>query len=161
MLAAADNRWRLGPNVAVDIWEWETYLRRSTDAPLPDDVRNQLCVANRALAAGVPAALLRSQLCGKVETALQDMRKRCVARLIDDAFLTGDAPLALDLAREVLGIDPYCEVWHESIARAHLAMGNDTAAQLQLREYAEILRSELGVVASPRLLAEFPTLAAS
>lgn len=57
----------------------------------------------------------------------------------------GDHARSQDVASQLLSIDPLCELAHQSVIRAHLAMNNRSLALRHYQEFRERLDRELGV----------------
>lgn len=67
------------------------------------------------------------------------------ARLLRILERDGDHRRGLEIAGQVLSVDPLCELAHQSVIRAHLAMNNRSLALRHYQEYREALDRELGV----------------
>jgi DNA-binding SARP family transcriptional activator len=137
--------WSLGFDVTVDFWEWQQRLRQAAAVPATPELRDQLTDAYDQLLLAVKDAPTRSEVDAELERAAQDLLRSVAAFLVEEALVAGDFGRVLAIARAVLPIDPYAEIWHESIVRAHRRTGNDRAALDHLTRYAELLQTELGV----------------
>ena len=68
------------------------------------------------------------------------------ARLLRVLERDGDYRRGLEIAGQVLSVDPLCELAHRSIISAHLALNNRSLALKHYQEFREKLDRELGVV---------------
>jgi DNA-binding SARP family transcriptional activator len=138
-------RWSLGPNVTVDLWEWEKLLHEARAMPLTIATRAKLTEAYHELLAAGTGTSSGATLAVDAEQAVADLLRKIAPILVEEALLSGDTTSVLEISRGILSIDPYAEVWHESIVKAHLRVGNNRAARGQLAEYASLLNAEFGV----------------
>jgi DNA-binding SARP family transcriptional activator len=67
------------------------------------------------------------------------------ARLLRVLEREGDHRRGLEIAGQVLSVDPLCELAHQSVIRAHLAMNNRSFALKHYQEFRAKLDRELGV----------------
>jgi DNA-binding SARP family transcriptional activator len=134
----------LGPAITVDLCEWRSILERVDAGPLDTAARSDLSIGFAALASAPNERFMRSPLYSELDEMCGSLHRRIGARLVEDALLRRQAPLAVRYARALLALDPYGEAWHEAIMRAHLQMDNATAARAQLESYRRILALELG-----------------
>ncbi|WP_409758093.1 BTAD domain-containing putative transcriptional regulator [Aestuariivirga sp.] len=67
------------------------------------------------------------------------------ARLLRVLEREGDHRRSLEIATQVLSVDPLCELAHQSVIRAHLAMNNRSLALRHYQQFREKLDRELGV----------------
>ncbi len=67
------------------------------------------------------------------------------ARLLRILDREGDHRRGLEIAGQVLSVDPLCELAHQSVIRAHLASNNRSFALKHYQEFREKLDRELGV----------------
>lgn len=67
------------------------------------------------------------------------------ARLLRVLEREGDHRRGLEIAGHVLSVDPHCELAHQSVIRAHLAMNNRSLALRHYQEFREKLDHDLGV----------------
>jgi len=67
------------------------------------------------------------------------------ARLLRVLEREGDHRRGLEIAGQVLSVDPLCELAHQSVIRAHLAMKNRSLALRHYQEFREKLDRDLGV----------------
>ena len=152
IVVADRDRWTLGPDVTVDFWEWQQLLRQAGAVPSTPELRDRLTDAYHQLLIAVKDAPARSEVDAELERAAHDLLRGVAAFLVEEALLAGDSGRVLEIARAVLPIDPYAEIWHESIVRAHRRAGNDRAARDHLVHYADLLQKELGVTFPRHLL---------
>jgi TolB-like protein len=76
---------------------------------------------------------------------LDDLWCEATARLLRVLEREGDHRRSLDVAGRLLSIDPLCELAHQSVIRAHIAMNNRSLALRHYQEFREKLDRELGV----------------
>ncbi len=145
LLLCEHGRWTLGRAVSVDLWAYERLLREARAVQLGPALRADLLAAYEELRTAGASASMRSVLADEIERGATGMLRKIAALLVEDALVRGDTTAVLEIARGVMTVDPYAEVWHESIVKAHLRTGNDRAAQSQLAEYATLLDAELGI----------------
>jgi DNA-binding SARP family transcriptional activator len=101
-------------------------------------------IAARSLLAGIEAEWL-----ARARQALRETRVRALECLASVALANGEHPLAAQLAREVVDLEPFHETGWQRLMRAHAGGGNRAEA---LRVYArckKLLAEELGVAPSP------------
>lgn len=71
------------------------------------------------------------------------------ARLLRVLERDGDHRRSQDIAGRLLSVDPLCELAHQSVIRAHIAMNNRSLALRHYQEFREKLDRELGVEPDP------------
>ena len=76
---------------------------------------------------------------------LDNLWCEATARLLRVLEREGDHRRSLDVAGRLLSIDPLCELAHQSVIRAHIAMNNRSLALRHYQEFREKLDRELGV----------------
>ncbi|NJO35041.1 MAG: hypothetical protein HC869_19935 [Rhodospirillales bacterium] len=76
--------------------------------------------------------------------ALDNQWCEATARLLRILEREGDHRRSLDVAGRLLSIDPLCELAHQSVIRAHIAMNNRSLALRHYQEFREKLDRELG-----------------
>jgi adenylate cyclase len=77
--------------------------------------------------------------------SLDNLWCEAAARLLRVLERDGDHRRSLEIAARLLPIDPLCELAHQSVIRAHLAMNNRSFALRHYKEFRERLDRELGV----------------
>ena len=77
--------------------------------------------------------------------SLDNLWCEATARLLRVLEREGDHQQSLDVAGQLLSVDPLCELAHQSVIRAHLAMNNRSFALRHYQEFREKLDRELGV----------------
>lgn len=77
--------------------------------------------------------------------ALDNLWCEATARLLRVLEREGDHRRSLDIAGRLLSVDPLCELAHQSVIRAHIAMNNRSLALRHYQEFREKLDRELGV----------------
>jgi DNA-binding SARP family transcriptional activator len=75
---------------------------------------------------------------------LDNLWCEATARLLRVLEREGDHGRSQDVAGQLLSIDPLCELAHQSVIRAHLAMNNRSLALRHYQEFREKLDHELG-----------------
>src|SRR5215813_1199634 len=76
--------------------------------------------------------------------SLDNLWCEATARLLRVLEREGDHRRSLDVAGRLLSIDPLCELAHQSVIRAHLAMNNRSFALRHYQEFREKLHREFG-----------------
>lgn len=76
---------------------------------------------------------------------LDNLWCEATARLLRVLEREGDHRRSLEVAGGLLSVDPLCELAHQAVIRAHLAMSNRSFALRHYREFRERLDRELGV----------------
>ena len=143
-LICSSERWALGPEVTLDLWEWERMASQAGPVPSIEPQRNALFATFDALLAGPAPSLARSHLGARLDMAFLELLQRVGSALIDDAFARRDLAGAARLARSAIAVDPYRERWHEALIRAQVDQGDLFAARSSLRSYQATLQAELG-----------------
>jgi len=77
--------------------------------------------------------------------SLDNLWCEAAARLLRVLEREGDHQQSLEVAGRLLSVDPLCELAHQSVIRAHLAMNNRSFALRHYQEFREKLDRELGV----------------
>ncbi len=77
--------------------------------------------------------------------SLDNLWCEAAARLLRVLEREGDHQQSLEVAGRLLSVDPLCELAHQSMIRAHLAMNNRSFALRHYQEFREKLDRELGV----------------
>ena len=77
--------------------------------------------------------------------SLDNLWCEATARLLRVLEREGDHQQSLEVAGRLLSVDPLCELAHQSVIRAHLAMNNRSFALRHYQEFREKLDRELGV----------------
>ncbi len=77
--------------------------------------------------------------------ALDNQWCEATARLLRVLEREGDHRRSQDVAGRLLSVDPLCELAHQSVIRAHIAMNNRSLALRHYQEFREKLDRELGV----------------
>ena len=75
--------------------------------------------------------------------SLDNLWCEATARLLRVLEREGDHRQSLDVAGRLLSVDPLCELAHQSVIRAHLAMNNRSFALRHYKEFREKLDREL------------------
>src|SRR5262245_10710237 len=77
--------------------------------------------------------------------SLDNLWCESTARLLRVLEREGDHRRSLEVAGRLLSVDPLCELAHQSVIKAHLAMNNRSFALRHYQEFREKLDRELGV----------------
>ncbi len=77
--------------------------------------------------------------------SLDNLWCEATARLLRVLEREGDHRQSLEVAGQLLSVDPLCELAHQSVIKAHLAMNNRSFALRHYQEFREKLDRELGV----------------
>jgi DNA-binding SARP family transcriptional activator len=110
-------------------------------------------IAARPLLGGVDAEWL-----GRARSMLRDMRVRALECLAATASANAEHPLAAQLAREVVELEPFRETGWQRLMRALAAAGNRAEAARAYARCTRLLADELGVAPSPETEALVKTL---
>lgn len=105
-------------------------------------------VAARPLLAGQEGAWIE-----RVRAALRQTRIRALECLAAVASANAEHPLAAQLAREVVELEPFRETGWQRLMRALAAGGNRAEAMRAFEQCRRLLARELGVAPSPATLA--------
>lgn len=81
--------------------------------------------------------------------SLDNLWCEATARLLRLLERERDHRRSLEVAARLISVDPLCELAHQSVIRAHLAMNNRSFALRHYREFRETLDRELGVAPDP------------
>ena len=76
---------------------------------------------------------------------LDNLWCEATARLLRVLEREGDHRRSLEVAGQLLSVDPLCELAHQSVIQAHLAMNNRSFALRHYQEFRRKLDRELGV----------------
>ena len=101
-------------------------------------------IAARPLLGGVDAEWLT-----RARQSLRETRVRALECLAGVALANGEHPLAAQLAREVIELEPFHETGWRRLMRAHAAGGNRAEALHAYERCRKLLADELGVAPSP------------
>jgi len=77
--------------------------------------------------------------------ALNELASETLERAVVQAERDGNPRSAIDLARRLVAVDPYCESGHRRLMELHAMSGNRAEAIRQYRSCERLLRDELGV----------------
>lgn len=148
-LAAADGCYRLTwpPGTAVDLEVAAGALDRAEGAVRAGDPRRAWAPAQvagsitaRPLLPGVAGAWVEAE-----RAHLRRLRVRALDCLAEVWMQTGEAPLAVQAADEVVGLEPFRETGWRLLMRAHEAAGNVAEALRAYERCRRRLVDELGV----------------
>ena len=153
LLAADRASVALAPGVAVDVAELRAAASRA-DAPEADATLLRALVGDRLLPGWYDEWVedQRDELERQRVAALEGLSRRALER--------GDVTLAEDAARAVARLEPLRESASSLVIQALLGRDDRAGAVRELERYRDVVRTELGVVPSPALLAlvEPPTI---
>jgi DNA-binding SARP family transcriptional activator/tetratricopeptide (TPR) repeat protein len=107
-------------------------------------------IAGRPLLPGLEGLWLERQ-----RTALQGVLTRSLEVLVDAHLATDHGELAVQPAKELVGLEPFRESAHLRLLRAHAAGGDRAEALLAYARCRRLLAEELGVDPSPELEAAY------
>lgn len=139
----------LAPGVQVDVDD----LRRAaglTRLPMTDLVARELLTALRGdeLLPGWYDDWATDE-----RGRLEQVRAEALERVASYGLEQGDPALAIDAARRASEVEPLREQPHEVSIRAHLDRGDVAGALHEFRRYSAVLRDEVGVAPSARIMA--------
>ncbi|YBV94588.1 alpha/beta fold hydrolase (plasmid) [Phyllobacteriaceae bacterium JZ32] len=89
--------------------------------------------------------------------ALRSRFVQALERLVEQGFAAGDARASLPPALRLVGLDPFSEVAHRHVMRAHILIGDRAAAERQYETCRRLLADELGVSVDPETTAVLAT----
>ena len=139
-----DEGYRLGDEVAVDLWA----IDRSVAALRLGDPLDAARVARlqalyAQLRASRPSRVEDWEWFEPVERRLRELRGEIARALAQHALQAGDVPDALALCHDMIAYDPCDEPAREIAIRAYLASGDRSAALRHFRQYRDVLMAEL------------------
>lgn len=126
----------------------EAALRRGDVAAAWGDATVASAIARRPFLAGEDAPWVDD-----VRRRLRRWRVRALDCLTDVWLERGDAPLAISLASESIGLEPYRESAYRHLMRAHFLAGDRGEALRTYDRCARVLDTELGVAPHPDTVA--------
>jgi DNA-binding SARP family transcriptional activator len=133
----------LGDMVDVDLPRVEREMRRlELEDDLSSDQRTRLGVLRRRIQDGRPGIVLDWEWFESTERRLRDLGREISLVLGRDALRQGHCERAIEAAANIARDDPSDEAAAELAIRAFLLAGNRTAAVLEYRRYASLLRRE-------------------
>ena len=127
---------------ALDEAEGHVRASRFRDAWGPANVAAS--IAARPLLAGVGAEWIT-----RTRSGLRDVRVRALECLAAVASSNGEHPLAAQLAREVVELEPFRETGWQRLMHALADGGNRAEALRAFAQCRELIKKELGVAPSP------------
>ena len=150
-----DETYRVGPNVAVDLWavEAEVSAATKTRGPLARGARARLSVIRERLLRRSLAWAGEQEWCATLDRRLSTLLFDVTTRLGEAALAEGDLATASRLAAEIFEVDPCDERGAELAIRAALTSGDRTAATQQFRRYERVLKAEFDAQPSAELAA--------
>lgn len=81
---------------------------------------------------------------------LREIHLRALEVRAEVYLWNGEGPLALQSARELIGLQPFREAGHRLVMRAHAALGNTAEALQSYETCRKLIARELGVDPSPQ-----------
>jgi DNA-binding SARP family transcriptional activator len=153
-IARSDEGYRLSDGAVVDLWEAERIVNatRSRQA-LSETERKELRGIQQRLSASRPPRMLAWEWFAPTERRIEELRLDATMTLAMDALQRGEGQSALAYADAMIAYDPCDETAREVAIRAHLQMGDRSAAIRHLRQYQKTLQAELQCDPSPTILA--------
>ena len=133
--------YRLGEHVLVDLHELERSLKGLSNT-LDQAQRQELMSWIRKLREPRPHRLLSAEWFAPIERRLQHLRSTASGLLASDYLSSGNFTDALQLAHWMILDDPLDEPAREIAIRAHVGLGERSAAARVLQEYAAVLNEE-------------------
>jgi hypothetical protein len=110
--------WSFGPNVTIDVWEWERLAAASRVQPLLESLRAALSSAWDGLVGGPAPVLTPSGVAATVEMHFAELRDHIADILLEDAYVRADANRMRSLASTLIAIEPRNERWKHALARS-------------------------------------------
>jgi DNA-binding SARP family transcriptional activator len=140
----AERRWFLGENVRLELPQIEKDVHAALVADALDDLqRERFSRLRQRMLDGRPAFLLEWPWFDECETRIQDLCEQMSLVLARDALRRNAYQDAVDYASDLMRADPLNESGAEIAIRAFLLAGDRTAAILEYRRYASVLRREV------------------
>ncbi|MEA2663930.1 MAG: Bacterial transcriptional activator domain [Candidatus Eremiobacteraeota bacterium] len=140
----AGGRYALGKSVDVELPRLETELRHLRfEDTVTTEQRERLERLRQRVLDGRPSFVLEWPWFDETEQRLRELGRELALVLARDALRQERYERAIDLALELVREDPLDEVSAEFAIRAFLLAGNRTAAVLEYRRYASVLRREI------------------
>jgi DNA-binding SARP family transcriptional activator len=151
-IARSDDGYRLGDEVAVDLWEIDRAVAAlRANQRLDDAHAARLRALYDRLRASRPPRVEAWDWFEPVERRLRELRCEIAQLLAQRALDAGNPQEALALCHDMIAYDPCDEPTREIAIRAYLASGDRAAALRHYRQYRDVLMSELQCEPSPAL----------
>jgi DNA-binding SARP family transcriptional activator len=134
--------YKLAPSVRVDLHEIEILEAKARGhiGTFDDHLELRLWDAFAKLIARESRRKLNREWFTLSEQRIVGLLRRIARLLIERAPLSPEnATTQLSLGRRLVNDDPYEELGHELVVRAHLAQGDEAAALLEISAYEQIL----------------------
>jgi DNA-binding SARP family transcriptional activator len=149
-----DRRVVLGERVSIELQQIvkEVHAALVGDA-LDDAQRDRFARLRQRMLDGRPAFLLAWPWFDECEARVRDLTDQISLVLARDALRRENYQDAVDYASDLMRADPLDESAAEIAIRAFLLAGDRTAAVLEYRRYASVLRREIDSRPSPSLRA--------
>lgn len=150
-----DDAYRLGSQIAVDLWAIEADVSDATKTrgPLASGARARLHAIRARLVRRNTSWAGEQEWCSTLERRLSTLLFDVTTRLGEAALADGDLATASRLAAEIFEIDPCDERGAELAIRAALTAGDRAAAVQQFRRYERVLKAEFDAEPSAELAA--------
>jgi DNA-binding SARP family transcriptional activator len=140
----SDDGYRLGDEVAVDLWEIERAVAALRPGDPLDDARAAgLHTLYERLRSARPPRVEGWEWFEPTERRLRELRCEIAQALAQQALQRNDVSAALRLCQDMIAYDPCDEPARELAIRAYLANGDRAAALRHYRQYRDVLMAEL------------------
>ncbi|MHB8141673.1 MAG: AfsR/SARP family transcriptional regulator, partial [Vulcanimicrobiaceae bacterium] len=146
-----EDGYRLHPEAQVDLWEIERAFAERRARPIGEGDRSALSTLLQRLRHRRPERTSEWSWFEPVRRRLDALCSEVAALLAGDALARGDGHGALELAQQMIAVDPCDEPARELAIRAYLVLGDRPGALRHYRQYRDILRAELQCDPSPSL----------
>lgn len=153
VIETSERGYRLGEDVVVDVRFLDQIVRAIRANSIAKAIETRLSAIFEQLIAGRPAAYATWDWFTAVERNLRNASREIGLYLAHRALRAGDPERALDIAQQLVELDPLDETVHELAIRVHLARRDRASALHVFRRYAQDLQAQHGMEPSPALRA--------
>lgn len=143
---------RLAPEVTVDIQEVCTIARHLLDRSIARDAAGLSKALSCNLYDDIVPDLGDEEWLVVERERYRQLHLHALESLSEELIAIGWYGAAVEAALGVTRIDPFRESARQLLVRAYLAEGNQFEARRQLKDYRNLLRSELGLEPTDRFL---------
>ncbi|HVA27201.1 MAG TPA: BTAD domain-containing putative transcriptional regulator [Candidatus Baltobacteraceae bacterium] len=137
--------------VEVDLVEMERLLATITTGAVNDDDLRRVAIYFDAMTPGRQARFSEWEWSSTLEQRLESFGRAFGNLLCERALAAGDFTRAIELAENLVALDPLDETARKLLISSLLASGDRASAIRQFRSYTTILKDELDIEASSEL----------
>lgn len=152
-IQTSERGYRLADDVVVDVRFLNQIVRAIRAKRIAKAIESRLAAIYEQLIAGRPAAYAAWDWFAAVERNLRNASREIGLYLADRALRANDPERALEIAQQLIDLDPLDETVHELAIRVHLARRDRASALQTFRRYADDLQAQHGMEPSPALRA--------